>query len=99
MHLLRTLLEPSFVLPTKIQHGSHGDHADMSEFGRLGNGTENALKCNAQLLWWPAALLADERLYLTQPLPKRNHDCVVHLNGLDNLSIGRNSMFAMSIVQ
>eukprot|EP00965_Chrysotila_dentata_P087422 2886369-Pleurochrysis_carterae.AAC.2 len=44
MHLLRTLLEPSLVGPTKIQHGSHGAHADVSELWRLGNGTENALR-------------------------------------------------------
>ena len=99
MHLLRTLLEPSLVVPTKIQHGSHGAHADIGEFRRFGNGTENALKCDAQLLWWSATLLTDERLHLAQPLPKRHHDRVVHLNGLAVLSIWQNSVLAMSIVQ
>eukprot|EP00965_Chrysotila_dentata_P248625 6208441-Pleurochrysis_carterae.AAC.1 len=100
MHLLRTLLEPSLVVPTKIQHGSHGANADICEFWRLGDGTENALKCDAQLLWWSASLLADERLHhLAQPLPKRHHDRVVHLNCLAVPSIWRNSMLAMSMVQ
>eukprot|EP00965_Chrysotila_dentata_P071586 2365068-Pleurochrysis_carterae.AAC.1 len=49
MHMLRTLLEPSLVVPTNIQHGSYGAHADIGEFRRFGNGTENALKCDAQL--------------------------------------------------